>query len=161
MRSFLAVSMALAAFAAAAPASALCSGESFEREYAEADLVVRARLVSERLVHEDEPFSVEYRRRWGEDSPVMIYRLEVSDVFKGRAADAETLFQVWHSGRFVMDQGQDYLLFLTRYPERAGQPSAERGATYVRHTCGQSKPWAELNGATRARLGRLPPGGPQ
>ena len=149
-----AIPVALLALAGA-PAAALCSGDTFEREYAQADLLVRARLDSEQLINHDEPIPAAQRGRLGDDFPVMIYRLKIDGVYKGRAAPTETLFQVWHSGRFPIDQGRDYLLFLSRYPKRAGLPSATQGATYVRHACGQSKPWVELDGATRAKLGRL------
>lgn len=158
VRSLLTLAIALGALASATPAAALCSGDTFDREYAGADLVVRARLVSERLIHHDEPIPAALRRRFGADFPVMIYGLGVRGIYKGHAARTETLFQVWHSGRFPMDQGADYLLFLTRHPEGADMPDASQGAYYVRHACGQSKAWQELDQGTRSLLSRLPAG---
>ena len=154
------LALALPTLLVAAPAAALCSGDTFEREWADAELVVRARLLDEQLIFRDGPLPASFREYWGEDLPVMLYRLELDGIYKGQARSTELLFQVWYSGRFVMDQGKDYLLFLNRYPARDGQPTAERGTVYVRNACGQSKPWAELPDDVLNRLGTLPVSSP-
>lgn len=130
---------------------ALCSGASLEREYREADVVVRARLVSEIRVWDDEP-SAAFRAQWGEYFPVVLYRLRVSRVFKGRPGPRINLFQEVTSGRFDIDLDKDYLLFLNYIRPYHGRPVAARGAMYVRYACGQSKPWQEVRQADLARL---------
>jgi hypothetical protein len=143
--------------AAAAPAGAVCSGSTVDREYREADVVVRARLVAEMRVTDDEP-SPAWRARWGSYSPVMLHRLRVVQRFKGRPDPEIGLFQEVTSGRFEVDVGRDYLLFLTYHPPSPARPSAARGAMYVRFACGQSKPWDDVAprdlGRVRALSGR-------
>lgn len=127
----------------ASPARAVCSGASLEQEYREADLVVRARLVAESSVWDDEP-SAASRAQWGDYYPVRLYRLRVLERFKGSPGPRIILFQEVTSGRFDIDRDKDYLLFLNYSRPSRGRPSAARGATYVRHACGQSKPASEV-----------------
>jgi hypothetical protein len=135
----------------AAGVAALCSGASVDREYREADVVVRAWVVAETLIADDEP-SPAWRARWGDYSPVMLNRLRVLDVFKGRPGPAITLFQEVTSGRFPVDMGTDYLIFLNYDRPSPHRGSAARGAMYVRYACGQSKPWSEVNPRDLARV---------
>jgi len=151
---FAARAAAIIALLFASPAAALCSGESLAREYREADLVIRARLVAETNVHDDAP-SPGWRRQWGDYSPVVLYRLTVGQVFKGRPGPHVALFQERSSGRFEIGWDEDYLLFLHYIRPHPGRPAAARGATYVRYACGQSKRWREVAPAVRMRLGRL------
>ncbi|HEX8643395.1 MAG TPA: hypothetical protein VF702_05710 [Allosphingosinicella sp.] len=128
---------------AAAPAHALCSGSTVDREYRVADVVVRATVIAETRVHEDEP-SPAWRARWGEYSPVLVHRLRVVRRFKGRPGPEIRMFQEVTSGSFHMDVGGDYLLFLTYYRPSRDRPPAARGAMYIRYACGQSKPWRRV-----------------
>jgi hypothetical protein len=140
----------------ALPAAAACSGASLEQEYREADLVVRARLVASTRVWDDEP-SGAVRARWGDSGHALLYRLRVVGRFKGSPGPAIALFQEVNSGRFEIDVDKDYLLFLNYIPPSRHRPTAARGATYVRHACGQSRPWNELAPTALAQLRRLSP----
>lgn len=136
----------------ASPAWAVCSGASVDREYREADVVVRARVVSGRRIDGGDAPSSAYRARWGEYTPVMIHRFRVSEVFKGRPGPLINLFQEVTSGRFEVDVGQDYLIFLTYIRPYRGRGSAVRGAMYVRYACGQSREWQQVTPRTLTRL---------
>ena len=138
----------------AGAADALCSGAGVDREYREADVVVRARVVAETLVADDEP-SAAHRARWGDYSPVLLNRLRVLEVFKGRPGPAIALFQEVTSGRFPVDMGSDYLIFLNYSRPFPGRGSAARGAMYVRYACGQSKPWNNVDARDLARVRAL------
>lgn len=147
----------------AAPAGALCSGASLETEYRSADLVVRARVVAETRVADDEP-SAGFRARWGDYSPVLVNRLRVLEAFKGRPGPSITLFQEVTSGRFDADLGREYLLFFNYHRPHPGRGAEARGAVYVRYACGQSKLWSEVGPGVLSRLrawarrsGTLPP----
>jgi hypothetical protein len=136
----------------ASPAAALCSGASLEQEYREADLVVRALVVAETRVSDDEP-SAEYKARWGDYSPVLLNRLRVLEVFKGRPGPSIKFFQEVSSGRFDLDLGREYLLFLNYHRPPPGAEA--RGAVYVRYSCGQSKSLSEVEPGTPLRLRAL------
>lgn len=135
----------------ASPAAALCSGESLDREYREADLVVRALVVAETRVSDDEP-SAEYRARWGNYSPVLLHRLRVLEVFKGRPGPSIKFLDEVTSGRFDVDLGREYLLFFNYHRPLPGRGTEARGAVYVRYACGQSKPWSEVEPGVLSRL---------
>ena len=136
------------------PALALCSGASVDREYREADVVVRARIVSERWVHTDYPTAQDIGR-WGSYFPVTLHRLRVSEVFKGAPGPVINLFQEVTSGRFPVDRGEEYLIFLSYLRPYPGRGTAARGAMHVRFACGQSKPWREVRRHDLARLRRI------
>lgn len=136
------------------PAIALCSGRTIEQEYTAADVVVRAHLVAETTSWNDEP-DVSYRRRWGESANTLVYRLSISEVFKGKPGTGIDLFEERNSGAFYLDVDRDYLLFLNYYPRAAETPDLARGATYVRYACGHSKKWIEVAAAEKAALQRL------
>src|SRR5687768_14821683 len=87
---------------ASAPAAALCSGAPISKEHQEADFVVRARVVAETRVTDDEP-SAAHRALWGEYSPTVLNRLRVLEVFKGRPGATIAFFQEIDSGRFDLD----------------------------------------------------------
>ena len=135
---------------AASPAMAVCSGASLDQEYREADVVVRVRVVAETRVADDEP-SAAYRARYGEYSPVVLNRLRVLQLFKGAPGPTIAMFQEVASGRFDVDLGHEYLLFL-HYHRPFPRPSAARGAMYVKYACGHSRPW---NRVERQEIGRL------
>jgi len=135
----------------AAPAGALCSGASLDREYREADLVVRALVVAETRVDDDEP-SAAYRARWGDYSSMLLNRLRVREVFKGRPGPSIKFLEEVSSGRFDLDLGREYLLFLNYHRPRPGRGTEARGAVYVRYACGQSKPWSEVGPGVLSRL---------
>ena len=141
-------------FSVAAPARALCSGAAMEREFREADLVVRARLVSEVNARDDAP-SAAFRAQWGAGAPVVLYGLRVLEIFKGSPRPRINLFEERNSGAFYLDIDCDYLLFLHYIRPYPGRPRAARGATHVRYACGQSRPWSELKRAELATLRRL------
>jgi hypothetical protein len=139
---------------AASPARAVCSGASLDQEFREADVVVRARLVSEIRVWDDEP-SAAFRARWGESGHVILYRLAVLEAFQGRPGPHISFFQEVNSGRFDLDIDKDYLLFLNFIRPYPGRPVAARGAMYVRHACGQSRLWSEVQPRDLTALRRL------
>jgi hypothetical protein len=140
-----------------AAADALCSGAGVDREYREADVVVRALVVAETRVADDEP-SPAWRARWGDYSPVMLHRLRVLEIFKGRPGPAVTLFQEGTSGRFDVDMGSEYLIFLNYDRPLRRRGSAARGAMYVRYACGQSKLWSSVDRRDLARIRTLAAG---
>ena len=154
MRSTFCMILALLILVQPSPATALCSGASVTQEYREADVVVRARVVAETMVWDDEP-SAEFRARWGESGYVQLYRFRVSHVFKGRPGPTINLFQEVNSGRFPVDIDEDYLLFLSYIRPHASRPSAARGAMTVRYACGQSKRWSEVRPQDLARVQAL------
>lgn len=133
------------------PAIALCSTASLEEDYREADVVVRARVVAETRVADDESTPA-FRARWGDYSPVTLHRMRVLQVFKGKPGPNINLFEEVSSGRYGVDLGEEYLLFFTYYRPFPGRGTAARGAMYVKHTCGQTKPWKEVQPAELARL---------
>lgn len=139
---------------AAAPAQALCSGASVDREYRQADVVVRALVVAETRVTDDEP-SAAFRARWGDYSPVLLHRLRVLEVFKGRPGPSVNLFQEVTSGRFPVDLDSEYLIFLNYHLPSPWRGSAARGAMYVRYACGQSKLASAVHPRDLARLQAL------
>lgn len=145
---------ALLALLVAQPAYAVCTTASLDEDYGQADVVVRASVVAETYVIDDEP-SAAYRAKWGDYSPVTLHRLRVVEVFKGKPGPAINLFEEVSSGRYGVDFGKEYLLFLTYYRPFPRRGSAVRGAMYVRHTCGQTKLWNEVKSVELARLKSL------
>jgi hypothetical protein len=139
---------------AAAPANAVCSGSSVDQEYREADVVVRARVIAETRATDDEP-SASFRARWGDYSPVVLNRLRVLEVFKGRPGPEINFFQEVTSGRFDVDVGSEYLIFFNYHRPVPGRGSAARGAMYVRYACGQSKLWNSVEPRVFSRLRAL------
>ncbi len=138
----------------ASPASALCSGASVQREYREADLVVKARLIAETDTWSDAP-SAAYRHRWGPGDLVTSYELRPSRTFKGRQLSRIRFFETHDSGASYLDADKDYLLFLNYYPPSSDLPNEAHGAVYVRHACGQSKLWKDLRPRDLGELNKL------
>ena len=128
-------------------AYAVCSGGTLQQEFRQADVVVRARLRSEINAHDDAP-SATFRRRWGNGSPVVLYGLNVVEVFKGRPGPRIAFFQERNSGAFYIDLDKDYLLIMSYIRPYPGRPTAARGALHIRYAGGQSRPWAEINRTT-------------
>ena len=141
------------ALCAASASHAACSGATVEEEFRQADVVVRARLVSEETAWNDAP-SARYRARWG-PAPAVRYELRVLDTFKGQAGPRIAFFQERNSGAFYLDPDRDYLLHLTRIAVYSGRPAAAVGAYHVRYACGQSKPWDEVRPEDLRSLRRL------
>lgn len=139
---------------AASPAQAVCSGETLQQEFRQADVVVRARMVSEVNTWNDEP-STSFRARWGDGGPVVLYNLRALEIFKGAPGSRISFFQERNSGAFYLDPDKDYLLFLNYIPPYAGRPTAARGAMHVRYACGQSKLWSEVQMRDLVALRRL------
>lgn len=135
----------------AVPAWALCTTASPEQDRREADVVVRVLVVAETVVADDEP-SQSFIARWGRYSPMALHRLRVIEVFKGRPGPSISLLEEVSSGRYGVDLGKEYLLYLTYYRSEPGQGTAAKGAMYVKHTCGQSKPWNEVKAAELVTL---------
>lgn len=139
---------------ASTPSHAVCSGATFQQEFREADVVVRSRKVSEINAWDDEPGRA-FKSRWGEGGPVVLYRLNVMETFKGSPGPRIHFFQERNSGAYYLDADQDYLLFLNYIRPSPGRPTAARGAMYVRYACGQSMPWTKVTARNLSTLRRL------
>lgn len=94
------------------------------------------------------------------------YRLQVVRSYKGEPPQRITFFTMRNSGGFYMDRpwaalpqghdiGGEYLLFLNPVQSYSGQPRAQRGATFVNYSCGQSRPWSEVPASSRQLLASL------
>jgi hypothetical protein len=103
----------------------------------------------------DDELTPAFRARWGEYSPVTLHRVKIVEVFKGKPGPTINLFEEVSSGRYGVDLGEEYLLFFTYYRPSATRGSAARGAMYVRHTCGQTRPWSEVSSGYLSRLRAL------
>jgi hypothetical protein len=150
----------------AASAEALCiyrgvdnARTSIRQEYADAQWVVRARVLSATsgVVEAGLP---DAGMGW------TTYRLQVIRAFKGQPPHRIRFFTQRNSGGFYMDRpwvplpqghdvGGEYLLFLNLILPYQGQPRAERGAAFVNYSCGQSRPWREVSAASRRLLASL------
>lgn len=146
---------AILSLTAAPAAQALCvyRGELYARttmqqEFADAPVVVTARLIS---AVSGGPTD--------EIDPWTVYRLEVVTTFKGDPPREITVFTERNSGGFYMDRGgegpdigQEYLLFLQPLDDARNRPVAARGAWRANYSCGQSRPWREVDAAARDTL---------
>jgi hypothetical protein len=146
--------VALLFLALATPAHALCTTATLDEDYRQADVVVRAVVTAETRAADDES-DMAFRKRWGDYSPVTLHRLRVVEVFKGKPGPSINLFETVDSGRFGVELGDEYLIFLSYYPPAEFRPEAARGATFVRHTCGQSANWKKVSSAEITRLRAL------
>ena len=153
IRSYVSLVIGPLAAALSTPAAAVCSQVSVAQGYHEADVVVRARTVAVTRVDDDEP-SPAFRSQWGEYPSVVLNRLRVLEVFKGRPGPTIKFFEEIDSGRFDVDLGREYLLYFHYYRPYRGSGSVIRGAMYVRHVCGPTKPWAEVGAVELAYLRR-------
>jgi hypothetical protein len=135
----------------ASPAYAVCTTASLKQDYHQADLVVRAVVTAETRVADDEP-NAAFKARWGSYSPVTLHKLRIVETFKGEPRSSVNLFETVDSGRFGVDLGEEYLLFFSYYPSTKAMPSIARGATFIRHTCGQSKRWKTIAFSEARRL---------
>jgi hypothetical protein len=141
---------------AAPTLAAICSTASIEQAYREADVVAHVRVVAETRITDDEP-SAAWQARWGEYSPVLLHRLRVKRTFKGQPGPEIRMFQEVTSGRFEVDLGGEYLLFLHyyRYRPHKGSGSIVRGAMRVKYACGPSQRWSTVKPGDLPRLNRL------
>ena len=138
----------------ASPAYAVCTTATLDQDYRQADLVVRAVVTAETRVADDEP-NAAFKVRWGDYSPVTLHRLRIVEVFKGKPGPSVNLFETVDSGRFGVDLGKEYLLFFSYHPPAQARPLVARGATFVRHTCGQSKLWKAVSSSEAIQLRAL------
>lgn len=122
------------------PAYGLCTTATTEQDHRQADIVVRAVVTAETTATDDEP-NAEFENSWGEYSPTRLSKLRVLEIFKGKPGQSVKLFQTLDSGRFDAQLGKEYLFFISYYPITHTIPSVARGATFIRHACGQSKLW--------------------
>jgi hypothetical protein len=150
LASLLVVALAFMPF----PAAALCSDADLPEDFREADIVARVRVVSENRVADDEP-SASFVARWGDYSPVVLDRLRVVETFKGRPGPSIRFFQTIDSGRYDLELGEEYLIFLHYYRPYPGSGSIVRGAMYVKHACGQSEEWSKVSQSKLAAVRRL------
>lgn len=141
-----------------APAPVLCfyDGELYakttvEQEFADSAWVGRVRVMSgqEHLPPDD-----------SEEEPWILYRVQVVETFKGRAATELSVFTQINSGGFYLDRetgpdvGGEYLLFLNP-GEPPLIPAEAQDAMVVNYSCGQSGLWREVSAAGRRTLARL------
>ncbi len=154
MRSLFILSIAAFCLMLSPVARAGCSGASVDKEFAEADVVVRASVIGETDSWGDEPDAA-YLRQWGTGEPVVTYRLRVESVFKGKPGAIIGFYEERDSGAFYMDPLKDYLLFLKRYTLGDVRANAAKGAYYERYACGQSKLWMAVDLAAKAQLEAL------
>jgi hypothetical protein len=154
-RFILRVLSALVLTGLASPCWALCEGRTVAQEFREADLVIRARLVSQIDAWDDDP-SPSFKAQWGDPSTeYTAYGLRLVEVFKGKPQGRVRVFEEHNSGAFYLDIDKDYLLFLKRLPKPASISRQARGAYYVPYTCGQSMPMAEVKPQALAELREL------
>jgi hypothetical protein len=118
------------------------------QEFTDSSWVVRARVIS-----------AEQGETTPERDPWTLYRLEVISAFKGDPPSRIAVFTERNSGGFYMDRdaggpdvGQDYLLFLQPLEMSGDGPPAARGAQRVNYSCGQSRPWREVDAAAQDQL---------
>lgn len=137
------------------PAFALCSyrGELYARttldsEFHDAPWVVRARVLS----------AYDWQ---GPDERGTVYRLEVVHSFKGSLPQRISYATERNSGGFYLDRGTkpdiggEYLLFLTRDPQRSSTAAPVANAFTINYSCGQSRRWDEVPRQDRKRLAGL------
>lgn len=145
--------LALAAsLACVAPAHALCiyDGELYAKttlsqEFRDSAIVVRGKVVSSKDMWP-----------WGEDEEWgTVYKIEVEQTYKGAPPPVLTFLTERNSGGFYLDDGVEYLLFLTPWDRTDRWMKVAPGAYGVNYNCGQSRPWAEVPTAERTRLGRF------
>ncbi|PZR30424.1 hypothetical protein [Caulobacter segnis] len=165
MRKFGAACVFVLSIIAAPGAQAFCAYKgvldaktSVAQEFSDAQLVVRARVLSasDHLSDEDES--------WTE------YRLEVLRAYKGRPPASLRFFTFRNSGGFYLDLpglalpaahdiGGEYLLFLNPAEDpdavAEGWPVAAKGSYVVNYSCGVSAPWREVSPASRKQLLKL------
>jgi hypothetical protein len=149
---------AVLSLTAAPAAQALClyrgamdARTTLQQEFADAPVVVRARVIS---AVSGGPTA--------ETDPWTVYELEVVSTFKGDPPMRVSVFTERNSGGFYMDLGgdgpdvgQDYLLFLQPLDSARDGPAVARGALGVNYSCGQSRPWREVDTATQEALRAL------
>lgn len=121
---------------------------SLQQEYHDARWVVRAKVLS----------ASDWSRA---DTTGTVYRLSISNSFKGNAPDHILYSTERNSGGFYLDRGAkpdvggEYLLFLIPNPRPKEGPPSIAKAVWVNYNCGQSKPWREVSRSDRARLRSL------
>jgi hypothetical protein len=95
---------------------------SLKAEYGRADQVVAVRVVNARLVKDPED---------PEGFAGITYTVEVFRRWRGPATSKLEVYSENSSGRFEMEVGRGYLLFLTKY----------RGNSFTANNCGNSGPF--------------------
>lgn len=154
----LVLTISLAAFAATAPAHALCfytradfdagkdrSHTTIPQEFRDSTWVVRAKVLS-----------ADYHWSDGKTDSWTLYRLRILKTLKGRPVTTLRLFTYRDSGGFYLDKGKgpdrgtDYLLFLNP-PDQTLPPGLDR-VTQINFSCGQSGPWRDVRAKDRTWL---------
>jgi len=137
---------------ATTPVHALCAYNgilyyetTLQEEYADAPLVVRAKVTADR--NDLETFEKLGKADWHS-----FYTLKVIQTFKGKAPASLVDVTERNSGGFYLDVDKEYLLFLTPYPRERGIP---KGAMAVNYNCGQSQEWKKVSAKDRAKLDDL------
>lgn len=111
------------------PAHALCTYDgvinahpTLEREFGDAPLIVRVRVVS--------TFDSWRQPGWSDDdAPWTLTHVQVIETFKGRAPTELSMFTFRDSGAFYTDDvGGEYLLFPEPVPRDPSNPREARGA---------------------------------
>ena len=157
------VLLAVSSFTICSAANALCvyKGKMYAKttvgeEFRDSKWVVKARVLAANSQWEG----------YTTDVPWTIYSLAVVQSFKGHAPDHITMFTFRDSGGFPLDKGispnigGEYLLFLnpvTADPDFSEQafPKEAYQSTEVNYSCGQSKPWSEVNASEKQELSKL------
>lgn len=113
---------------------------SVTEEFSRARYVVTVRVISETWLGEDgakkalkPPFQNGASRPWGFDPYLgAYYRVKIISVFKGRPSTTLRVFSENSTGRFILNVGADYLLFVTN------ETFDVIGSQFTVDTCGNS-----------------------
>ena len=169
----------------ASPAGAFCSYDGVDyakttvpQEFRDSQYVAEVQVLSGVAAYADQP-DRHFRRRWGEEGNVALFRLRPVRTYKGMQSATIRFFSPRNSGGFYFergwrrlapagtpasfyvgrdyatDLGGRYLVFLNPIAPHKHMGTAERGATFVNYVCGQSKPWRQVSASERRLLARL------
>jgi hypothetical protein len=148
----------------ASSASALCvyEGNHFEKstspdfdgrlyatttlmdEFADSALVIKGTAISSQHVPPG-----------GEFFAATVYNIRVDQTFKGTVPKTLHYYTENDSGRFNLDVGTPFLLFLKPMPADYEDRKIAPGAFLVNYNCGQSRPWSEISAIDRDQLAAL------
>jgi len=128
-----------------APAQALCiyhgnryAKTSFEDEFKDSDVVIKANVLMSHDIGHDEDRAV-------------IYQLKVLRRYKGKSTITPVYYSRRDSGAFYLDTGKTYLLFLDHIEGTEWAKDAP-GALVVNYNCGQSREWSKVPESTKRKL---------
>jgi hypothetical protein len=120
---------------------------TLEQEFRDVSLVVKAEVLSSRVIAIPGP----------EEDTGILYRIRVSQSFKGKAPTVLSYYSRRDSGGFYLDARTGYLLFLDPISLSEWAQDAP-GATVVNYNCGQSRAWAGVSRSDREKLQALSAG---